>query len=275
MKSYIIPFILFLFFSCSTGAADRAETFEDQPIVPVVDTKKMIEIPGGTYIPFFGQDSVKEVQVATFMMDETLVTNGEFLNFLKMNPDWTKSKILKLYADSNYLKHWPSDFEIPEGVGMDAPVSNVSWYAAKAYAQSVGKRLPTVDEWEYVGVADADSPNASDDQAFTNAILRSYKAGKRYLIPVKTGGANYYGIYDMYGSVWEWTSDFNSVMMTGESRDNNKKDENLYCAGAALTAADLKNYAAFVRFAMRGSLNATYCINNLGFRCVKDILINK
>ena len=64
-------------------------------------------------------------------------------------------------------------------------------------------------------------------------------------------------------------------MMTGESRDNNKKDENLYCAGAALTAADLKNYAAFVRFAMRGSLNATYCINNLGFRCVKDVSINK
>lgn len=275
MKSHILLVIILLLASCRSESNNAIEIIDQQTIANKRNTKKMIEIPAGTYIPFFGQDSVKEVYVSTFLMDETLVTNEEFLSFLKANPEWTRSKILKLYADSNYLKNWVSDFDIPNGVSADAPVTNVSWYAAKAYAQYVGKRLPTVDEWEFVGVADDDSPNAADDEAFTNKILSSYRAGKRYLIPVKVGRPNYYGIYDMYGSVWEWTADFNSVMMTGESRNNNEKDESLFCAGASLTAADLRNYAAFIRFAMRGSVNANYCINNLGFRCVKDISINK
>ena len=154
---------------------------------------------------------------------------------------------------------------------MDAPVTTVSWYAAKAYAKSVGKRLPTVDEWEFVAIADRVSKNASSDPAFTEHILQSYQSGEKFRIAIKSGQPNFYGVYDLYGLVWEWTEDFNSVMMSGESRRDNSKNENLFCAGASVTANDLRNYAAFIRFAMRGSVKANYCISNLGFRCAKDI----
>jgi len=260
----------FLIISCNKVAdVNYAEQTPD--LASFKTSSKMVQIPAGNYLPFFGQDSLQEVHVSSFLMDQTLVTNQEYLHFLHANPQWTKSQIKSLYADKNYLKNWKSDFEIPEGVSPNAPVTNVSWYAAKAYAQSLGKRLPTVDEWEFVGVANQKLPNAANDPEFTNQILASYQIGERYKIPVKSAPPNYYGIYDMYGSVWEWTADFNSVMMTGESRNNNIKNENLFCAGASLTATDLKNYAAFIRFAMRGSVQANYCISNLGFRCVQDL----
>nr|WP_297308732.1 formylglycine-generating enzyme family protein [uncultured Flavobacterium sp.] len=232
---------------------------------------KMVEIEGGEYKPFFGQDSLQYVEVKSFLIDETLVTNADYLKFLKANPQWTKSKVLRLYADENYLANWKTDFEFPEDVSPNAPVTNVSWYAAKAYAEALGKRLPTVDEWEFLGIANNELPDASELPDFTATILKSYQIGERFKIPVKSNAPNYYQVYDLYGSVWEWISDFNSVMITGESRNNNVKSESLFCAGASLTSTDLKNYAAFIRFAMRGSLEAKYCISNLGFRCAKDL----
>jgi len=271
MRAYKFTFYsLFLITSCQSPSSQPVGDSNNQRIQAISDDKKMVLIKGGTYTPFFSLDSINEVHISSFYMDECTVTNSEYLRFVEANPQWSRSKVLKLYADSNYLKNWVSDVEPPLGISPDAPVTNVSWYAAKAYAESVGKRLPTVDEWEYVGVADDVVPNASNDPTFTDKIIDSYRTGERYKIPVKTKTPNFYGIYDMYGSVWEWTSDFNSIMMTGESRNNNQKDENLFCAGAALSSTDLKNYAAFIRFAMRGSLKADYCIHNLGFRCVKD-----
>lgn len=231
----------------------------------------MIKIEGGNYEAFFGKDSGRSVRVETFFMDDSPVTNAEYLAFLKANPQWTKTKVLKLYANENYLKNWKSDYEIPINQFPDSPVTNISWYAAEAYAKSVGKRLPTIDEWEYVGLANTNSKNASIDPKFSEFILKSYQERKRNGEGhIKKLAPNYYGIYNMYDLVWEWTYDFNSVMMSGESRNDSTPSESLFCAGAAVTSADLRNYAAFVRYALRGSVKANDCINNLGFRCVKN-----
>lgn len=237
---------------------------------PVADAKKMVKIQGGTYETFIGKDTGRMIKVESFYMDDSPVTNSEYLIFLKKNPQWARSKVLRLYADSTYLKHWKNDYEIPENLDPEAPVTNVSWFAAEAYAQSVGKRLPTIDEWEYVGLADQNSRNASKNPQFTDYVLKSYQKKDKTRQLVKHEKPNYYGIYNMYGMVWEWTYDFNSVMMSGESRKDNTTNENLFCAGAAVTSSDLRNYAAFVRYALRGSLKANYCLNNLGFRCAKD-----
>jgi len=237
----------------------------------VFSSKDMVKIEGGTYEAFIGKDSGRIIQVKSFYLDETPVTNAEYLQFLKANPQWTKSKVLRLYADSTYLKYWKSDYEIPNNLSPEAPVTNISWFAAEAYARSVGKRLPTIDEWEYAGLADQNSKNASHKPGFTDFILKSYQKKDKNRQPVKQGQPNYYGVYDMYGMVWEWTYDFNSVMMSGESRKDNTTNETLFCAGAAVTSSDLRNYAAFVRYALRGSLKANYCLNNLGFRCAKNV----
>lgn len=258
--------------SCSQSPKSHQSTsVADHQLEFISSSKKMMKIDSGSYRAFIGKDSNNIIKVKSFYIDDSPVTNAEYLTFLKANPQWTRSKVLRLYADSTYLKHWKGDYQLPEKINPDAPVTNVSWFAAEAYAKSVGKRLPTIEEWEYVGLADRTSKNASDKPDFTDFILREYQQRKSNMNKVvRQGEPNFYGVYDMYGMVWEWTYDFNSVMMSGESRKDNTTNESLFCAGGAITASDLRNYAAFVRYALRGSIKANNCLNNLGFRCARD-----
>ncbi|WP_404986333.1 formylglycine-generating enzyme family protein [Chryseobacterium sp. M5] len=258
-------------FSCSRHSNKHEKSPDVHSHLKYVsNSKKMVRINGGFYEAFLGKDSGRIVKVETFFLDDSPVTNADYLKFLKANPQWTKSKVKRLYADSSYLRHWKSDYEIPENLSPDAPITNVSWYAAKEYARSVGKRLPTIDEWEFTALADHNSKNASKKPEFTDFILKAYQKKDKSKQIIRQDLPNYYGVYDMYGMVWEWTFDFNSVMMSGESRKDNTTNESLFCAGAAITSSDLRNYAGFVRYALRGSLKADYCLNNLGFRCAKN-----
>lgn len=269
----VIPVFFLLLTSCQHSAVNKrkAELPAHVALEYLKSEKPMKEIEGGTYMGFIGQDSGRIVTVNSFKLDESPVTNGEFLEFLKKNPQWVKSKVTKLYADDLYLHNWKGDFEIPEDTHMDSPVTNVSWFAAKAYAESVGKRLPTVDEWEFAALADEVSKDASAKEEFTDYILGSYQLKGGYKKSIKENNPNYYGLYDMYGMVWEWTEDFNTVMISGESRNDSSVNQTLFCSGAAITTSDLTNYAAFIRYAMRGGLKANYSVNNLGFRCAQDI----
>jgi len=232
---------------------------------------EMKKIQGGTFVPLYGSDS-SEVVVKDFMLDVYPVTNEEYLVFVTENEKWRKSKVIKLFADANYLQQWPNDSVFPTTMLPIAPVTNISWYASKAYCISLGKRLPTIDEWEYVAMASETQPNAQTDSVFNQRIIEGYELPKTYAKPVGSTFKNYWGIYDMHGLVWEWTSDFNSVMITGESRQDADADATLFCGGAAVNATNLMNYAAFMRYAFRGSIKANYNIRNLGFRCASDVV---
>ena len=89
--------------------------------------------------------------------------------------------------------------------------------------------------------------------------------------PVKTYPSNDYGLYEISGNVWEWTSDFNSVLISGESRQDVDTERNLFCGSASVNATNLMDYAAFMRYALRGSVKANYSLQTLGFRCAKSI----
>ncbi len=229
----------------------------------------MVKIEGGEFIPLYGTDSA--VQIDDFYMDVYPVTNAEFLEFLKKNPKWKRSQVKKLFADESYLKDWIDDETLAPGDLPNSPVTNVSWYAAKNYCECEGKRLATVDEWEYVGMANEELPDARELKTYNNYILSWYETPQTHKKEIGSTFKNYWGVYDMHGLVWEWTLDFNSVMIGGESRKDRTGDNNLFCGAAAVGATDLMNYAAFMRYAFRGSMKAKYSTKNLGFRCVRDV----
>lgn len=229
----------------------------------------MVKIKGGEFVPLYGTKT--EIPVGNFKMDVYPVTNAEFLEFVKERPEWKRSKVKKLFADENYLKGWKNDETLGEGMFPDSPVTNVSWYAAKNYCECQGKRLPTVDEWEYVAMADETSPDAREKESYNKFILGWYETPKTFKNRIGETFKNYWGVYDLHGLVWEWTIDFNSVLISGESRSDKTGENNLFCGAAAVGATDLMNYAAFMRYAFRGSMKANYSIKNLGFRCVEDI----
>lgn len=190
---------------------------------------------------------------------------------MEQNPRWRKSQVKKLFADENYLRGWKDDFTFGEELSPDAPVTNVSWYAAKNYCECQGKRLPTVDEWEYVAMANEKLPDARTEKSYNQFILSWYETPNTYRKSVGNTFKNYWGVHDLHGLVWEWTSDFNSVMIGGESRKDSTGDSSLFCGASAVGATDLMNYAAFMRYAFRGSMKAQYSVKNLGFRCVQDV----
>jgi formylglycine-generating enzyme required for sulfatase activity len=75
----------------------------------------------------------------------------------------------------------------------------------------------------------------------------------------------------LHGVVWEWVADFNTAMVTGDGRNVGDPNGQLFCGAGAQSATDAENYPAFMRYAFRSSLNAAYCVHNLGFRCAKDL----
>ena len=231
----------------------------------------MVTIKRGTYVPLYGTKDKKPAAVESFKIDVYPITNAQYVAFLKKNPAYKRSKMIGLYADKSYLSHWVSDFDYGTDNKKDAPVTNISWFAAKKYCECQGKRLPTMDEWEYVAMADEKRLDARSKESFNNYILSWYEKPKTYLNTVGHTFKNYWGVYDMHGLVWEWTSDFNSLFLSGESRKDKDTDTKLFCGSGSINATDLMNYAAFMRYAFRGSLKAKYTTRNLGFRCAQDL----
>ncbi|MEE9407442.1 MAG: formylglycine-generating enzyme family protein [Polaribacter sp.] len=230
---------------------------------------KMVQIKGGEYIPLYGRDSMK-VSIDDFSMDVYPVTNKEYLAFVKKYQKWQRSKAIKLFVDGSYLREWKSDTILNNNQKLNSPITNISWFAAKNYCEIQGKRLPTVDEWEYVAMANKTMPDARTLKEYNAFILSWYEKPKTFNQTIGSTFKNYWRVYDLHGLVWEWASDFNSVLISGESRKDVDTDNNLFCGSAAVNATDLMNYAAFMRYAIRGSLKAKYTMKNLGFRCVKD-----
>lgn len=234
------------------------------------DVDGMVIINGGSYIPLYGSDSTK-VDVEKFALDIYPVTNAEFQKFVEAHPEWKKENVKALFADESYLRHWDANHELKKGEKPNSPVTNVSYFAAKKYCECEGKRLPTLDEWEYAGMADKTSPDAREKDSYNKFILSWYEKPAAFNQEVGSTFKNYWGVYDMHGLVWEWTSDFNSVLISGESRRDNTEDNNLFCGSAAIGSSDLMNYAAFMRYAFRGSVKANYNIRALGFRCAQTL----
>ncbi|MDB6152397.1 MAG: hypothetical protein JWL90_850 [Chthoniobacteraceae bacterium] len=231
----------------------------------------MASIPATIYRPLFrAEKAARELPVAAFQLDVRPVTNGEFLAFVRENPKWQRSKVKRLFADERYLTHWAGDLE-PGNARPEQPVTNVSWFAAKAFAASRGKRLPTTAEWEAVAGAGFTLVDGSTEKEFQRSVTLWYGTPSPALLPdAGTGRANFFGVRDLHGLVWEWTSDFNSALVTGDARGDTGLERQLFCGAGSLGASDPGNYAAFMRFGFRSSLRAGYTVHNLGFRCAKD-----
>jgi formylglycine-generating enzyme required for sulfatase activity len=102
----------------------------------------------------------------------------------------------------------------------DHPVTHVAYEDAEAFAAWVGKALPTEAEWEYAarGALDGKAFAWGDEERPNNDLMANHWQGEfpwhntgakgwRGTSPIGLFPANGYGLYDMTGNVWEWTSD--------------------------------------------------------------------
>ena len=197
----------------------------NQTAIQLAIPEDMMLIPAGEYqessIESIGESRMKSpkqaIHIDTFYMDKHPVTNAHFKAFTDANPLWRKAtrrnewnnikkkmSIFGRFHDGNYLEHWAEN-SFP--IGMENhPVTNVSWYAAMAYSQWSGKRLPSEVEWEKAargGLIGQQYPwgNKLDPElAYCGkGVGMTYSVGQ---FP-----PNNYGLHDIAGNVWEWCLD--------------------------------------------------------------------
>lgn len=142
--------------------------------------------------------------VPLFGLAVTEVTTRQFARFLESNPSWKPERRAELIAqglaDERYLAAFdPAHLD-------DRPVTGVSWHAARAYCEWLSKSAPPgwevvlPSEAEWAAAAAVSAPHSAAFGVFSN-ISDTGPA------PVGSRGADWTGLSDMFGNVWEWTSD--------------------------------------------------------------------
>jgi len=222
-----------------------------------------VKVGPTSYTPAFPVSPAdRDRTVPAFWIDREPVTNAQYAAFVAATPSWRRDRVKPLFADARYLSHWRSTDELGERARPDAPVVQVSWFAARAFCADRGGRLPTEAEWEVVAAASPTERDASHDPAWSAQILAWYGEPTPAVIPAITHRANAWGVADLHGLVWEWVEDFGSSLVGAEAGS--------LCGAEAAAAKDPRAYATFMRFAFRGSLAARFTTPNLGFRCAYD-----
>jgi formylglycine-generating enzyme required for sulfatase activity len=191
----------------------------------------------------------------------------------------------------------------PDGAGSDLvgkmrwPVVHVAYEDAEAYCKWAGKRLPTEAEWEFASRAGAEQQRYAwgnevkvNGRFMANTFQGSFpnynsaEDGFGGLAPVESFPPNAYGLYDMIGNVWEWTSDwydvryFQTLARSPLSVDPRGPEgpydpnepyaiKRVSKGGSYLCAAD---YCVNYRPSARQGPAFDSGMSNLGFRCVKD-----
>ena len=227
----------------------------------------MAVIPQGTYSPLYATRGAERVEVRRFALDREPVTRGEFLEFVRRNPEWRRSAAKRDRADRGYLADWQGDLSVGNPADLKRPVTSISRNAALAYCKAKAKRLPTQEEWEYAAAASATKRDAVRDRGFISKLLELYTRRTGTRIPaVGSSQANVYGVRDLHELVWEWTADTHA-----EHASHGDHRNHMTCASSAIGAVDPANYPAFMRYAVRSGLNDRTTLKTLGFRCAGSL----
>lgn len=235
-----------------------------------VQAADYVPVPAGSLRSVLASDADPgPVAVAPYAMRATPVTRAEYAAFLATQRQWQREGTPVVFASAGYLAHWGAGAAAGTSAPLAAPVTEVSWFAARAFCASEGGRLPRWIEWEYAAAADATRADARDDPAWLARILGWYGRPADGPLPEVGGAANFYGVRDLHGVIWEWVDDFNALLVDADSRAGDDPDRLKFCGAGAISFKDRANYAVLMRIALLSSLKAADSTSSLGFRCVR------
>ncbi|KAM5179431.1 inactive C-alpha-formylglycine-generating enzyme 2 isoform 2-T2 [Mantella aurantiaca] len=253
-----------------------------------------------------GEGPAKLVAVNPFIIDKYPVTNQDFREFVRATKykseaetfgwsfvfedfvtDELKKKVTqKLQSAPWWLPIERTFWRQPAGPGsgikekLDYPVLQVSWNDAQAFCKWRGQRLPTEEEWEFAargGLKGNTYPWGNGFQANRSNLwqgkfpsLDSGDDGYHGVSPVTAFPAqNAYGLYDMLGNTWEWTTTEYKVSRESTT-DHRQKMYVLRGASWIDTQDGSANHKARVTTRMGNTPDSAS--DNLSFRCVKDFI---
>jgi len=244
---------------------------EDVSATPM-DAVEMVEIPQGSFIMGspdgeFDERPLHRVEIGSFYMDRYEVTNIQYQRFILANPHWQKGKVRFEEADYNYLNDWDGT-EFPKGK-ENHPVVYVSWYAANAYVRWIGKSLPTEAQWEYSARGGYEGMRYVWGNS-GETYLSNFRG--RGVMPVGNFSMNGFGVNDMAGNVWEWTSDGYELYMGGEENNPRPRLNNHL---KVIRGGSWNSNMNEMRVSLRKTEKPNVCRGDIGFRCMKRAMSNE
>ena len=242
---------------------------QDQGITPDPAIAPMVLVPGGEFMmgarEEYGMADKDEriihpVYLDAFYIDQYEITTARYAKFFQETkrpvPKYWSEQVLEQYARK--------------------PVVGVDWNEAVAYCSWAGKRLPTEAEWEKAarGTDQRLYPWGNAEPNRQRANFDHCCDSNRYGVLTDVGsfeeGKSPYGAYDMAGNVWEWVADWYGEGYYAKSRERNptgpSSGEKRVVRGGSWDSAPV-----YVRSSYRLKLSPTFRLDNIGFRCARDI----
>ncbi len=254
------------------------------------------------------ESPVRKVRVKPFRMDRTTVTNARFKAFVDDTGYVTEAE--RIGDSFVFAGNLPDDappsravaaapwwreikganWRLINGPGSEAawrpdhPVVHVSWNDANAFATWASGRLPTEAEWEHAargGLGDArfpwgdSEPNDTDHfpcNIWQGDFPRANRGLDGYIAtaPARSFAPNGYGLFNLVGNVWEWTSQAFKVRASNKaarSEHAGKAGYKLLKGGSFLCHA---SYCYRYRIAARTGNSPDSTTTHQGFRLVYD-----
>jgi formylglycine-generating enzyme len=242
----------------------KAATIPQPPAeILAKDGAPMVLIPAGEFT--MGSDKgdddeepVHKVFVDGFYVDKFEVTNGRFAKFveaIQSEPPWG-------FADK----------ETPV-LRQDQPVRWVNWMEAMGYCLWAGKRLPTEAEWEKAarGSDARVYPWGNDPPTPAHAVF-GLKEGSDTVSAIgnRDKGKSPYGVHDLAGNLYEWTTDWYDEQFYSKNPAINPKGP-LEGTAKVQRGGSYINGAYRLRSSFRTKGDPTEHDPNVGFRCAQDI----
>jgi len=266
------------------------------------DGMTMLYVPAGSFLrgsadwdleAYEEEKPQRELYLDAFWIDQTPVTNAMFVRFV--NETGYKTQAEKDEGSYVFTQHSDGYWDEVDGANwrhplgpesnltglQDHPVVHVNCHDAKAYCQSVGRRLPTEAEWEKAARGGDGRLYPWGNQKVAGNLLnfadRNLNApgsddniddGYEYTSPVGNypAGASPYGALDMAGNVWEWVADYFDPDYYKYAPTHNPPGPQSG-EDRVLRGGSWYYVARHVRTANRYWFAATDRVNNVGFRC--------
>ncbi len=248
--------------------ADR-DREELQPLL-----SEMVTIPSGTYrrgTQIGGRDEAPEhdVRLSSFAIDIHPVTNEQFVRFLEyMGSEKDRAHHDMIRLKESRIRRIAGKLVIESGYSKH-PVIGVTWYGARAYAEWLGKRLPTEAEWEAAAKSqeqEAPYPTGNEIEKHQANFFGTDTT------PVMSYPPNGWGIFDMAGNVYEWCEDwydFNFYTLSAQEPDNPKGPaQGVY---RVLRGGCWKSLKDDLRTTHRHRNNPGVFNKTYGFRCARSL----
>jgi formylglycine-generating enzyme required for sulfatase activity len=227
----------------------------------------MVLVPAGPFTmgstEYSSEWSVHEVWLEAFWIDRYLVTNAQWAAFVESG-EWRRCELWTEAGWEWYQKE--SSIHNPDDSKLDHPIVYVTWYESLAFTHWAGKGLLSEAQWEKAARG-TDGRSYPWGDEFDKGKCNTRELGIAGTTPVdkySPAGDSPYGVADMAGNVWEWTT---SLYRPYPYRSNDQRDDPDASGNRVLRSGSFCNSASNAHASYRFDYAPVYASYDSGFRC--------